>query len=62
MKSCQCHRLPAQLGYFELQKFMLAPNSEIGYYEDSAWEPQKSFAAVWQASLPQFSALKFCNT
>ena len=25
MKSCQCHRLPAQLGYFELQKFMFAP-------------------------------------
>ena len=25
MKSCQCRRLPAQLGYFELRKFMLAP-------------------------------------
>ena len=34
----------------------------MGYYNDSAWDPQKSFAAVWQASLPQFSALKFCNT
>ena len=65
MKSCQCHRLPAQLGYFELQKFLLAPTFRkklIGYYNDSAWEPQKSFATVWQASLPQFSALKFCNT
>ena len=43
-----------------LQSIMQLP--VVGYYNNSAWEPQKSFATVWQASLPQFSALKFCNT
>ena len=49
-------------GTLNFKNSYLHPHSEIGYYNDSAWDPQKSFAAVWQASLPQFSALKFCNT
>ena len=49
-------------GTLNFKNSCLCPHSEIGYYNDSAGEPQKSFAAVWQASLPQFSALKFCNT
>ena len=49
-------------GTLNFKNSCLHPHSEIGYYNDSAWDPQKSFAAVWQASLPQFSALKFCNT
>ena len=49
-------------GTLNFKNSCLHPHSEIGYYNDSTWYPQKSFAAVWQASLPQFSALKFCNT
>ena len=49
-------------GTLNFKNCCLHPQSEIGYHNNSAWEPQKSFATVWQASLPQFSALKFCNT
>ena len=45
-------------GTLNFKNSCLHPHSEIGYYNDSAWDPQKSFAAVWQASLPQFSALE----
>ena len=45
-------------GTLNFKNSCLHPHSELGYYNDSAWDPQKSFAAVWQASLPQLKFLQ----